>query len=368
MILTRTLIYTCLHLRVISVSRRFRIPRILLYLLIGLLLGNTSLLSISRDFLRALIDPLLVAVLFYGGFSIRDIRSVRRSSILTGFLMATLGALLTAIVLGIVVNVVFSVSFLTAFALGVILAPNDPVAVISATSQSSVGRETEVIVKVESGFDDTIVTTLTMMVLIPSFISGFFDPIASAISFGWLTISAIVIGAFSGYVITLAPEIPLRSFVLPLLAWFLSTLIGSSPYVASFVGGMALNWLSPQDYMESRRAWDAIFYAAEATTFITLGSLVKLGSVFENLAMILVLSLTIMLVRPLEVLLFTVKEELALRDRLAMTFMAMKGVDPVMLAIALLVYTGHDFLPVVLGVVASVTTVQLLILSISRAL
>jgi len=364
-----------------TITERTGIPRVLLYLLLGVLVGD--ILGIYKPLtfytlkgLEIFVEIILLMVLFYGGFSI-DVKSLRGILVL-GFILATAGAFFTAFSIGFLFWALFpAVPLLIALAVGTMLAPNDPIAVFSTVGITEFDERTETIAKVESGFDDTIVTTVVLMILVPMILSGEANILFAVGYFLWLTGSAIAIGVAVGYLFFLiskyikSEEInPLITLLAPFVTFIISYYLRSSEYVAAFIAGLTLCRLllgSKQfssHYWKSRTTWDVLFKLFEAMAFITLGALVVISEFIEYLPMVLALTMLLLLVRPMEVAIFSAKSDLKLKDKVFLSYIAMKGIDPTILAIALVVLVpGTDYvIQLIFGTILFLTVIQSLIL------
>ncbi len=222
--------------------------------------------------------------------------------------------------------------------------------------------------KVESGFDDTVVTTIVLMIMIPGLLGTSVDLTWATTFFIWLTGSAIALGIAVGFPIGKlitshdGPNARLLTLVTPFLAWITALSIASSPYITSFVAGMSVSWISyeREGYEDALDFWDTLFHLMEATAFVTLGAIVELERLFSLLPVIVTSTLMLFALRPIEVSIFTSKGNLKMRDRLVMSYMALKGLDPAALAVAVAAYVpGIGFLTsVVFGTILLLTIIQ----------
>ena len=374
------------------VSRRLGVPRVLVLLLAGLALGNTPFLSRLydvaplQDQLGAIVQGALIIVLFYGGLSI-DVPSLK-PVLAPAIRLATVGALGTALLVGLALYGLHAAGWaalpgfglLLALTFGALIAPNDPIAVFSTIDSLSEGRggtgRAETIAKIESGFDDTVVTTLVVMIFLPMLQSGA-DPLGqvgpAALPLLWLIVSAVVLGAAAGYgAAWLHRWLPLDgigqvllSLALVALLFLLAAALSSSGYVAVFCLGLALSRLLPAHsaiYRPLSTAWGMTFRLCEVFAFVTLGALVRLPVLFSTvLVPALVATAAIVLVaRPLQVLTCTAGAGLSWGQKAYVASVAMKGLDPAVLAIAVVAGVGgYDYLiDLTFAVVVGVTIAQ----------
>ena len=168
-------------------------------MIFGFILGITGILDRNwfydfegtglvpgADFpLAFIVELILVVVLFYGGLSI-DIKKLE-GVLLPGTLLATVGAFLVTLIIAVIISSIFPLVFgsITALIIGALLAPNDPIAVFSAQDSFKMNPKADTIAKFESGLDDTMVTTLVILICIPIAIQMDSNPLASLISIIW---------------------------------------------------------------------------------------------------------------------------------------------------------------------------------------
>lgn len=350
-------------------SEKLGMPRVALILIFGFVCGITGILSpnwfdptvVGNDFpLEQIVKIILIVVLFFGGYSIdiKDLKGVLRP----GTLLATVGAFIVAFFIALIVGIAFPFLFggITALIIGSLLAPNDPIAVISTQDTFKLNPKAETISKFESGLDDTMVTTLIILILIPIGLSleggeAVFlgNLILSGIaSFFWLTGSAVAIGIGMGYGFSqLYKRIDhkeLRTLVNVILPWLTFTVASlpilyggmslSSGYVAVFIAGFVFGRSVLKDEEEYRRIhkiWEYGFHFCEIFCFMILGALVRLDFFLIVLIPAIVITLSIILItRPIELAICTFKTDLKLKDKLFIGYIGLKGLDPAVLAIA----------------------------------
>ncbi len=347
------------------VSTKMRIPRVAVLLLLGLALGIMPATQVGLDALRdrlsVVAEAILVIVLFYGGLSI-DIEDMS-DVLLPGTLLATVGALLTTTVVGLALFaaignrlVPLDWGLLPCLIFGASIAPNDPIATFSALDAASLNRRADTIAKFEAGLDDTMVTTLVLMIFLPMMLAGQYLTtdllLSGVIHFIRLSVLAVLMGWVGGiagnWVIhRLSDEDALiktlGSAGVAAAVFLVGQRIGASGYVAVFVLGLVLarKLLGQPAYATLREHWRLVFRLGESATFLMLGALVNVSALGALLpATLFVVGVLLLLARPWAVGLCTSFTDLSLREKLHVGTVALKGLDPAVLSIAVVGATG----------------------------
>lgn len=393
-------------------ASKLKIPRVAIILLLGLFCGVTGILN--RDWfyvvdpvtsdegaifpLGTLVEFILIIVLFFGGYSI-DIKSLK-GVLRPGILLATVGAFIVAFSVALMLNFVFPTLFggITALIIGSLIAPNDPIAVTSTQSTFALNPTAETISKFESGLDDTMVTTLIMLVCIPIAVS--FENsqvidlsvviVEGILDFAWYTFSAILIGLIIGYFFCVFyvniknKQIRMLSnVILPFITFVVATiklpntgLPISSGFVAVFVAGLTFGrgiLKNKEEYRAIYNIWSYLFQYCEIFSFMILGALVRPSSIKTVFLPAIVITLTIVLItRPLELVICTFKTDLTLKDKAYIGYIGLKGLDPAVLAIAAFDQLGglsnpfikgiEYIIPLTFSVILFITVIQSIIL------
>ena len=355
-------------------ASKWKIPRVAIILILGLFCGITGILN--RDWfynfdsngtvdgasfpLGTMVEFILIIVLFFGGYSI-DIKSLK-GILRPGILLATIGAFIVSFIVAMMLNFVFPSLFggITALIIGSLIAPNDPIAVTSTQSTFNLNPKADTISKFESGLDDTMVTTLIILICIPIAFSientQSFDLssviINGILDFTWYTVSAIVIGSIIGYFFCViyvnikSKEVRmLVNVILPFITFVIATIENpqtgmpiSSGFVSVFVAGLVFGrgiLKNEKEYKSIYKIWDYLFKFCEIFSFMILGALVKPSSFLIVLLPAIAITLTIVFItRPLELGICTYKTDLKLKDKAYIGYIGLKGLDPAVLAIA----------------------------------
>jgi cell volume regulation protein A len=390
------------------ISHKTGFPRVAIILIFGFILGITGILNrnwfydfsnkgLGSDFpLDTLVQLILIIVLFYGGLSI-DIKKLK-GVLRPGILLATVGAFLTAFLIAIIIGFSFPSLFgaITALIIGSLLAPNDPIAVFSAQDSFKMNPKANTISKFESGLDDTMVTTLIILVCIPIALELEANPVADLTStifnavgqFFWLTGSAVLIGVVMGFIFVQIYKrikikevrmianmiLPFLTFTLASIHWPDPSIPISSGFVAVFVAGFVFGrktLKNEQEYSMVSKIWAYGFGFCEIFTFIILGTLVRPEIFITVLIPSIVIVLSILFItRPLELLTCTCFTKLKRHEKLFIGYIGLKGLDPAVLAIAAFEALGGLSIALVAGIdlIINLTFTVILLITISQSI
>ncbi|QBI22109.1 potassium/proton antiporter [Egibacter rhizosphaerae] len=265
-----------------ALAERIRMPALLLFLGLGMLVGDDGLGLTSLD------DPevaqtagvlALLVILFEGGLTTRA--SDLRRAAAPGFLMATLGVVLTAGTVAAGVLLLTDLEVTTALLLGAVVSSTDAAAVFTVVRRSPLPRRITSLLEVESGANDPMAVLLTVSVLE----AWRLDPApADLVVFGLTQLGG---GAFAGLVVggvavQLLRRAPLGAATLYAIfalgaagaAYGLAAWFGASGFLAVYVCGLLVGLYVPRHRRTIRAFHQALAGLAEIGLFLLLGLLV----------------------------------------------------------------------------------------------
>src|SRR5215218_3332271 len=138
------------------IAGRLRVPGLVLFLLLGLLIGSDGLGLIhfggdehDVELARTIGIIALALILFEGGLAAgwNEIRPVLRGALP----LATVGTLITAAITGLLSHLLFDLSVLEGLLLGAVIASTDSAAIFSVLRGSSIKRKLARTLEAESG-------------------------------------------------------------------------------------------------------------------------------------------------------------------------------------------------------------------------
>ncbi len=321
---------------------RFRVPGALLFLVIGMVVGDDGLGLVSladTDLVRDLGIVALLVILFEGGLTTKT--TDLRLAALPGLALATVGVVLTAGLTGVGTWLLLDVDLATGLLVGAVIASTDAAAVFSMMRTTPMPRRVSAVVRIESGANDPIAVMLTVGLL-----TTFTDQPAGVLD--WAQFAAVQLGGglllgalVGGAGVWLLRRVDLGAVGLyPVLAAAIAgvaygsaALLGASGFVAVYLAGFLIGAYVPRHRRAILGFHEAIANASEIGLFLLLGLLVfpsRLPAVF--LPAMAVAGILILLARPAAVWTCTLFSGLKWRERTVISWAGLRGAVPIVLA------------------------------------
>ena len=233
-------------------ARLVRVPDVVVFLLVGILLGPGMLGLVDLQAGSALNQLILIFgssyILFDGGASIR--LKVLKEVWITVLAISTLGVLVTAAITGLAAYYVFGIPALVALLLGCVLASTDPATLVPVFKQVRIRDRVAQTVMSESAFNDAMGAILTFTVLGLALGTGDFsagDAVADLFAQAGI---GIVIGGVLGYLAAvliahekfgfLAEYAPVVTLMAVIGAYMSADGLHASGFMAVFVFGILI--------------------------------------------------------------------------------------------------------------------------------
>ncbi len=336
-------------------ARLARVPDVVVFLLIGMLLGPGvfGLVDIKAD---SAINQLLLIfgssyILFDGGASIR--LKVLKEVWITLVVISTVGVLITAAITGIAAYYILGIPFIVAFLLGTVIASTDPATLVPVFKQIKIKDRVAQTVMSESAFNDAMGAIITFTVLGVAMGAGEFSPGDAVADLVKQSVLGIVIGGVLGYLAAfmishekfgfLAEYAPVVTLMAVIGAYMAADGLHSSGFMAVFVFGIMLG---NQESLGFKRIYhdEAILEDFIMTTslimrmfiFILLGTQVDFGLMNKYLlGGVAVVTIFMLVARPVTVFLCALPDRRAkwsFKEMLFMCWTRETGVIPGALA------------------------------------
>lgn len=339
-------------------ARVLHIPDIVLFLLLGVLIGPGILGAINIPATTGLSQALLtfgaVFMLYEGGRELHV--KVLREIWLTLTLLSTVGVLITAAAMGVAIHYIFGVQWLLSFLVAATIAPTDPATIIPLFQQVRLNPRVSHLAQSESAFNDA--TGAVFIFLLVAIVQhGTVNMGGSLVQFVEMVIGGLVVGvAVSGlfnYVASHGPrgfklfgateESSVISLIIILASYLLAQQFGFSGFMAVFVAGIVTgnkHTLGLETRGEAKAAHDYYFATSAMIVrmliFVILGSHISIPLVISVLGPGLVAMAIFMFVaRPLTVLPIMVADRGAKwrwRDIIFISWVRETGVVPAAMA------------------------------------
>jgi len=323
-------------------ARRLRVPGLVLFLLLGMLIGSDGLGLILFDdveLTQTIGIIAIVLILFEGGLAAGwdEIRPVLGVSIS----LATIGTLTTAAITGVAAHLLLDIGLLESFLLGSIVATTDSAAIFSVLRGSSLKRRLARTLEAESGLNDPVA-----ILLVIGFIELIQTPGYGVLDLALLVLGQLAIGAAVGLALgelavralrrvrfSTSGLYPVASIAAAALAYGGADALEGSGFLAVYLTGLALGSTRTPARRTIEDFHAGVAWVSQIALFFTLGLLVfpsrLLDIAFEGLLLAAVLAL---LARPLAAILATSFARYSLRESVLVGWAGLRGALPMVFA------------------------------------
>ena len=325
-----------------SLATRLRLPALVLFAGLGMLVGSDGLGWIGFDdyeLARLIGTVALVLILFEGGLAAGwgELRPVLRPAVL----LAVIATVLTAAIVGVTASGLFDFSLLEGLLLGATLAATDGAAVFALLRGVRLPLRLRRTLEGESGLNDPVAVLLVLVTI--DLITKPYDGAWSVIAFlGRELALGIAVGAIGGLVAARAAAYAHRfpnglvlvgSLGVAALAYGVAGTLGGSGFLAVYLVGLALGDAPLVDREPTVAFHRGLAMVAEIGMFFALGLLV-FPSQFGPIAVkaVLLALITTLVARPVAVALATVRQGFAASERVVLAWGGLRGAVPVILA------------------------------------
>jgi cell volume regulation protein A len=364
----------------IRVSKRSRIPILLIYLGLGMLLGSSGLGVNFEDYISAqnLGIFALCYILFAGALETKlsNIKNV----LWEGVVLSTVGVILTSVVIGGFIYLFFHTDILSAFLIGAIISSTDAAAVIAIFnfSEYRLPHKLENVVKLESGSNDPVAYTLIIFIISlihaqtqTSFFASFMYLIVE-ITIGF--IAGIVFGKIGEWILSKL-SIGIFEFNqililgLVILTYGGTQIIHGNGFLAVYILGLYLGKSQISYKNTTIRVYNTISWIMQIAMFILLGLLVFPSELLHIWKESLFISIVLIFIaRPLTVFICLHFFKYNIREKTFISWAGLKGAVPIVFGTYPVVAglsNGHSifhivFFVVILSVLLQGTTLDLL--------
>lgn len=353
----------------VRIATRVGLPSLLLYLAIGLVIGESGIgVQFEDTNLAMVLGSLgLAVILAEGGFSTQW--HVIRPVVGLAAVLATAGVAVSVAVTAGLAYLLLDVDVRVAILLGAVVSSTDAAAVFSVLRQLPLQRRLKATLEAESGFNDPPVIILVVLVT-----SDAWDG-ANALTITAQVLYQLSVGAVVGLLVARAGQwmlsrsalpspglYPVATLAIALLAFATAGLVGASPFLAVYVAGL---WLG-NSKLPHRNATagfvEGLGWLAQIGLFIMLGLLASPGQLGEAfLPAVIVGGALLLVARPLSVLLCATPFGVPWREQAFMSWAGLRGAVPIVLAtipITVGLPSAHQIFDVVFLLVVVFTLIQ----------
>jgi potassium/hydrogen antiporter len=324
------------------VAGRLRVPSLLLFLGVGMLVGSDGFGWIEFDdyeLARIVGIIALGLILFEGGLASgwHEIRPV----FVPAFSLATVGTLVTAVIVGFGASLLLDLSTLEGMLLGAIVSSTDGAAIFAVLRGSTLRRRLARTLEGEAGMNDPVAVLLVL-----GFIEWIQQPdydaldmlvaIARELVIGGavgLAVGYLAVRGLSSVKLASAGLYPVASLATAAVSFGGADVLHGSGFLAVYLTGLVIG-SSPTPARRTITTFhDGVAWVAQLGMFLVLGLLVfpsDLGDVwFKGVVLALLL---VLVARPVATFAATVGLGFRVRERIALGWAGLRGAVPVVLA------------------------------------
>ena len=321
---------------------RLRVPSLVLFLGLGMLVGSDGLgwIAFGDYRLERTIGVISLAlILFEGGLTsgLLHLRPVLGAATM----LATVGTAITALIVGLSAAALFGFSTTEGLLLGAILSSTDGAAIIALLRGSTLSRKLAQTLEGESGLNDPVA-----VVLVLGFIDVLTQPAYGVGDFILLFVRELAIGLAVGLLVGVAAVYVLRrirlstaglypvaSLTIAALAYGGADTLHGSGFLAVYLAGLMLGSATIPAERTIVSFHQGLGWLAQVAMFLTLGLLVfpaQLSSVaLKGTVLAIVL---VVVARPVAVAVATLPFAYHWRERTLLAWAGLRGAVPVVLA------------------------------------
>jgi cell volume regulation protein A len=323
-------------------AARIRLPGLLLFLALGMLIGSDGLDWIDfRDYelARTIGIVALALILFEGGLTagFDEIRAVLRPALS----LALVGTLVTAGITGLAAIWLFDLDTLEGLLLGSVVASTDGAAIFALLRGSTLRRKLARTLEAESGFNDPVA-----ILLVIGFIDWITKPDYGAADMAWLFVQEMTIGAAVGVAvgwlairglqrtrIDTAGLYPVATLATAAVAFGGADTLHGSGFLACYVTGLALGSARLPAKRTVTVFHEGLAWVAQISMFVALGLLVFPSSLDEVAVKGTAVALVLVFVaRPIATFVSTAFDRFQIAERVVLGAAGLRGAVPVVLA------------------------------------
>lgn len=331
---------TLLAILAVRFSSRAGLPSLLVYLLMGVLLGESGLGIPFEDaaLAHALGFAALAIILAEGGLTTSWRET--RSSIRLGASLATLGILVSISVVAVVSHYLLGLPWQLAVLLGAVCSPTDAAAVFSVLRVVPLPKRLTGALEAESGLNDA--PTVVLVTLVSTGAVGEHHPlVVGAMVLGQLA-GGVLVGLAAGFggawmmrraALPTAGLYPLAVLTLAFLGYGAAAAIQTSGFAAVYVAALVLGNTELPHRGATRSFAEGVAWLAQIGLFVMLGLLLSPGRItLSTVGLALAAGMVLTFVaRPLSVAVSAIVQPMPWRELSFLSYAGLRGAVPIVL-------------------------------------
>lgn len=318
-------------------SIRLGVPSLLIYLGIGVLIGEAGVGVQFEDatLMQTLGIAALVMILVEGGLT-TDWSAVR-PGLWPSVVLSVVAVVITVVVTGAALHWLLDLDWRTALLWGAVLSSTDAAAVFSVLRSSGIGRRLSGVVELESGLNDA-----------PSYIAVVLITTGVAVDWGLplQLVYQLGVGAVIGLAVGFGGGVVLRRSALPatglyplatvamcVLAYASAQLAEASGLLATFLAGLVLGNSRLPHHSNTLSFAQGLGWIAQIGVFVLLGLFASPDRLGHAIVPGLLAGLVALLIaRPIAVALATTPFRVPWREQAFLSWVGLRGAVPIVLA------------------------------------
>lgn len=316
------------------------LPTLLLYLAIGIALGESGLgVQFEDAEMAQVLGTVALAVILAEGGLTTDWKVIRPVAPLAGVL-ATVGVALSVLVTSTLVWWLLDVDVRTAILLGAVASSTDAAAVFAVLRRLPIRGRLRATVEAESGFNDPPVIIVVTVVTSSAWASAGATELVAQV--GYQLVTGVMVGflvARAGLWLIARSALPasglypIATLSVAFLAFAVAGVTGASAIMAIYVAGLTLG-NAPLPHRATTKSFaEGLAWLAQIGLFIMLGLLASPSRLWEALPTALVVGAALTLVaRPISVIVCATPFRVPWRDQAFISWAGLRGAVPIVLA------------------------------------
>jgi cell volume regulation protein A len=321
------------------VATRVGFPSLLLYLLVGVVIGEDGLgLQFDNvELARNVGTAALAVILVEGGLTTRfgDVRRV----LAPAGVLATLGVFISTAITAAGAHLLLGMDWQLALLLGAIVSSTDAAAVFSVLRVLPLPRRVAGLLEAESGFNDA---PAVILVLTFSALPFVLEPESAIADLVYELVAGSVIGMALGFLGAMALRrialpasglYPIATFGLGMVAFAAAGAAHASGFIAAYLAAVVLANSGLPHRSATRSFAEGLGWLAQIGLFVLLGLLVDPSELAGEVVPAIVIGLVLLLVaRPLSVVGSLAGFRVPWREQTFLSWAGLRGAVPIVLA------------------------------------
>jgi cell volume regulation protein A len=350
----------------VRVSTRLGLPSLLLYLGIGVLLGEAvfGIKFDDADLTQSLGIAALVLILTEGGITTRW--NAVKSSLWLGVALSTVAVVVSVAVTGTALHFLLGLDWRMALLWGAVLSSTDAAAVFSVLRSLGVGPRLTGALELESGLNDAPVY-IAVVLLASSDAISWTAPLLVIYELGVGALIGVALGYLGGAGLRRAalPSTglyPLATVAVCVMAYTAGDLAHASGFLATYVAALVLGNARLPHRADTLSFAEGLGWLAQIGLFVLLGLYASPSRLLDVLFPALVAGVVLTFVgRPLSVFLASLPFKVPWREQAFLSWSGLRGAVPIVFALIPLIQGvegARELVDVVFVLVIVLTVVQ----------